>query len=96
MNQANDQPTLKSQPWWEVGEGWRVHLGLDRFFCQCWNRYTGEQTDWPTLIPALYPETKEGDWLRLVTDAKAHGRKTEPAASLSTPGAITSASRGHT
>jgi hypothetical protein len=43
-----DQPALKSQPWWEVGEGWRVHLGLDQFFCQCWNRYTGEQTDWMT------------------------------------------------
>lgn len=70
--------TLRSQPWWEVAQGWRVHLGLDQYFCYAWNRYSGEVTNWSALIPQLYPETTRGDWLRLVTDALAHGRNPKP------------------
>jgi hypothetical protein len=58
-------------PWWDLGEGWRVHVGLDEAFGRCWNKYTGEVTDWTTLRLKLYPQTPEG-WERLVTDALTH------------------------
>jgi hypothetical protein len=64
-------------PWWDVGEGWRVHVGLDEHFCWCHNLRSGEVTDWTSLRLALYGESREG-FERLVRDAIRAGRRATP------------------
>jgi hypothetical protein len=74
MRKQEEDWRVGAGPWWDVGDGWRVHVGLDEHFCWCYNRRSGEVTDWTSLRLALYGETPEG-FERLVRDAIAAGRR---------------------
>jgi hypothetical protein len=62
---------LTEGPFWDLGEGWRVHLTPDSpHFGRCWNLYTGERCGFTAWRLAHYPPTIEG-WTELVKLALA-------------------------
>lgn len=70
----------KRQPWWELDEGWRVHVNPESpNFGRCWNTKSGDETDFTTLRLALYGDSLPA-WEALIEKAIAHGRNPSPRA----------------
>lgn len=62
----------KAQPWWELEDGWRVHLNPNSNFGRCWNKHTGQEQGFDALRTELYGDSPPA-WVALIETAIAHG-----------------------